>query len=485
MTAPKVLFVSSEIYPFTYAGALSEAVGAFPKALEGLCEPVLAMPLYSVIDSERFGLERTPHRFIIPISDHDEPADIWKGLLPGTDIPVYFVASHYFERDALYGTATGDYPDNSERFVFFCRAVTEIAENIVRPDIIHCNDWQTALVPVYLKEAYVPYGRMGGVKTVLTVHNVAYQGKFWMYDLHILNLGWHVFSPDKLEFYNHINYLKGGIVYADAVTTVSRRYAGELRTAEFGHGLEGLLKNIGRKLTGIRNGIDGDYWNPETDRHLPAHYTMPDTGEKAACRKALLAEAGLDRATTEPIFGMVTHINMHKGIDLLVRMLGEAAGNGGALFIILGSGEKLLADSLRTLADKHPGRIVFRPGYDERLSHLIHAGSDFYLMPSRYEPCGMNQMYAMRYGTVPVVRAVGGLEETVIDIDEHPSHGTGLKFRDLTPEALKGRISDAVRLFRDHPDRYTLMARRCMTADFGWAGAADEYVALYRALLQG
>ncbi len=481
----KVLIASSEIYPFTPAGALSEAVGGLAKALVAQgCEVSLVIPLYALIDTGRFGSVRTPHRFVIPISDRDEPADLWQGVLPGTAIPVYFVANPYFERDSLYGTGTGDYPDNSERFVFFSRAVAETAESVVRPDIIHCNDWQTALVPVYLKEAYVPYGRLRAVRTVLTIHNIAYQGKFWMYDLHILNLGWSIFSPDKLEFYNHINYLKGGIVYSDAVTTVSRRYAEEIRNSEAGHGLDGLLRSIGSKLTAIRNGIDGDYWNPLTDPHLPIHYDAPDTEGKAACRKALLAECGLDREMEAPVFGMVTHINQHKGVDLLVRVLGNESVCGDAIFVVLGTGEKLLADSLRSLADRFPHRIVFRIGYDERFSHLIHAGSDFYLMPSRYEPCGMNQMYAMRYGTVPVVRSVGGLVETVIDIDEYPAHGTGLVFREATPEALGNRIRDAIRLFHDTPERYLMMARRCMAADFGWGASAESYFSLYRNLLR-
>ncbi len=481
----RILIASSEVYPFTPAGALSEAVGGLAKALAAQgCEVSLILPLYAVIDAERFGLERTPHQFLIPISDRDEPAEIWKGTLPGSDIPVYFVANHYFERDALYGTETGDYPDNSERFVFFSRAVTETAENIVRPDIVHCNDWQTALVPVYLKEAYVPYGRLRGVKTVLTIHNIAYQGKFWMYDLHILNLGWSIFSPDKLEFYNHINYLKGGIVYCDAVTTVSRRYADEVRNPESGHGLDGLLRSIGAKLSAIRNGIDDDYWNPMSDPHLPVHYDAPDTEGKTACRKALLAECGLDRDTRSPVFGMVTHINLHKGVDLLVRVLGDSAICGDAVFVVLGAGERLLADTLRGLAERFPRRIVFRSGYDERFSHLIHAGSDFYLMPSRYEPCGMNQMYAMRYGTVPVVRAAGGLAETVIDIDEHPAHGTGIVFREASPEALGRCIAAAVRLFHENPERRLMMARRGMAADFGWTAAAENYLSLYRNLLR-
>ncbi len=485
MTAPKVLIASSEVYPFTHAGALSEAVSGLAKALAAAgCEVSLVLPLYALVDTDRFAVERTRHRFIIPISDRDEPADVWKGVLPGTEISVYFIASHYFERDALYGTETGDYPDNSERFVFFSRAVAETAEAIVRPDIIHCNDWQTALVPVYLQEFYKPAGRMRAVKTVLKIGNIAYQGKFWMYDLHLLNLGWSVFSADKLEFYNHLNYLKGGIVYADAVTAVSRRYTDEIRSAEFGHGLDGLLRSIGTKLSAVRNGIDGDYWDPAHDPHLPVHYTTPDDGGKAACRKALLAECGLDRGTKAPVFGMVTHINLHKGIDLLVRVLGDEAVCGDALFVILGTGEKLLADTLRGLADRFPRRIVFRSGYDERFSHLIHAGSDFYLMPSRYEPCGMNQMYAMRYGTIPVVRAVGGLVETVIDIDEYPAHGTGLVFHDASVDALAGRINAAVRLFRDHPEQCLMMARRGMAADFGWRTAGEAYLSLYRALLR-
>jgi len=479
----RVLIASSEIYPFTRAGALSETVGALAKALAGRCEVAMVMPLYAIIDSERFGIERTPHRFPISVSDHEEPAEIWQGTLPGSEVPVYFVASHYFERDALYGTATGDYPDNSERFVFFSRAVVEVAENIVRPDLIHCNDWQTALVPVYLKEAYAPYGRLATARTVLTIHNIAYQGKFWMYDLHILNLGWGVFSPDKLEFYNHINYLKGGIVYADAITTVSHRYAEETRSAEFGHGLDGLMRQMAHKMTPIRNGIDADHWDPENDIHLPVRYATPDDEGRSACRTALLAEFGLDRATDLPLFGMVTHINIDKGVDLLVRMLGEAAARGDALFAILGDGEKLLTDALRNLAERFSDRIVLKTAYDERLAHLIHAGSDFYLMPSRHEPCGLNQMYAMRYGTVPVVRAVGGLDETVIDMDEHPAHGTGLKFRDYTPEALQRRVADAVSLFRDDRDRYRLMARRCMTADLGWREPAGRYLAVYERVL--
>lgn len=479
MSKKKIFFVTSEMVPFTPTGALSEVSGSLPKALAANYEISLAMPLYSVINADAYSISKTDIAFTVPVSDRDELAEIWKGYLPGTHIPVYFIANHYFERDALYGNSTGDYPDNSERFVFFSRAALELCERIIKPDIIHCNDWQTSLVPLYLKEVYQKNGKLTGLKTVLTIHNLGYQGKFWVYDLHILNLGWEIFSPEKLEFYNHINYLKGGIVYADAVTTVSRRYAMEILTAEFGYGLEGVLKKYTSKLFGIISGVDTKIWDPASDKYLPFSYSAGNIRDKLKCRAALLDEFKIKDEPGVPVIGMVSRFNPQKGLDILVKSLSSILAESAVKFVVLGSGEKIYEDMIKNLADKYPDRLSLRVAHDERLSHLVHAGSDYFLMPSRYEPCGFSQMHAMAYGTPAIVRAVGGLDDTVCDITQGIESATGFKFYEYSCDALKEKIMQAADFFKNNRQDYDTIVENCIRQDFSWNNSALEYGKLY------
>lgn len=476
----KILFVTSEVSPFAQTGGLAETSFSLPLALFAYHDVDLIMPLYSIIDVEVYNIVETDMRFTIPVSDKEHPVKIWKGTLPDTEIPIYFVSSHYFERDSLYGNVTGDYPDNSERFVFFSRATLEFAAKYNKPDIIHCNDWQSSLVPLYLKEYYQKHKReLFDTKTLLTIHNLGYQGKFWVYDLHILNLGWEIFSPEKIEFYNQINFLKGGIVYADAVTTISRRYAEEIQSPEFGLGLEGVLQKYHQKLFGISNGVDGKKWSPALDPFIEQNYSASDLSGKHACKKALMKQLFNVEATDKPVYGIISRIVNHKGIDILMPALDRAAQELSAKFVILGVGDKMLETQLRSLSSKYPEKVKAVFKFDEKLAHQIEAGADFIIMPSRYEPCGMNQMYSMKYGTIPIVRSVGGLADTVIDISEGEHIATGLSFNRYSSDQLYEKIKESDRLYFQNPDLIEKIRINGMQQNFSWEKAAQEYSRLY------
>jgi starch synthase len=475
----KVLIVSSEAVPFAKTGGLADVCGALPRALRRIgVEADLALPFYGCIDPGRFGISPVGAAFPVPLGHHDEPGSVEE--VAGSDgVRTFLVRNdRYFNREFLYGNKDGDYVDNCERFTFFCRALMEWLRRSGRHyDVLHCNDWQAALIPAYLKMLYAGDPAFRRTGSLFTVHNLGYQGIFWNHDLPLTGLGWDLFIPQGVEFYGKLNVMKAGLVFADLLSTVSPTYAREVQTAEYGYGLEGVLHERRESLVGILNGIDYEEWNPGTDRFIAAPYSADDLSGKRACRAELLREFGWPEAVDEPVAGFVGRLNAQKGVDLL-EQAGEWIAGSPMRLVVLGAGERQYEDALTELAARYPGKISVRLGYDNRLAHMIEAGSDLYLMPSRYEPCGLNQIYSLRYGAIPVVRSTGGLADTVVDADASPDTGTGFVFRGYDPGELTGAIARALAAFRD-PARREAIIRRGMTSDFSWDASARAYAGLY------
>lgn len=469
----KVLFASSEVFPFSKTGGLADVSASLPVAIKKLGLDIsIITPLYKGIKN-RFNLKKTGITFNIPISTTSSIGEIYEGNLKG--VTVYFVdCPKYFDRDELYTTKDGDYPDNAERFIFFSRVIVEMA--IYGDfDIIHSNDWQTAMSAVYAKTLYTWKG-----KTILTIHNLGYQGLFWHYDMHLTNLGWEYYNPKMLEFWGKINFLKGGIYFSDAITTVSPTYAKEILTEEIGFGLNGVLKDVEDKLYGILNGIDYDEWSPERDRYIVKNYSDKDvTNGKKPCKEDLIKVSGLNLDLKTPVFGMITRIVDQKGFDIILPALPEILKRDLG-FIILGSGEKKYEEELKSFLTAYRGKLACLFEFNNELAHKIEAGSDFFLMPSRYEPCGLNQIISMRYGTIPIVRATGGLEDTVTDIKE--KNGCGIKFIPYTKDALIESLDRAIEIYKDPLFLYRIR-KNCMKKDFSWDNSAKKYSELYKKVI--
>lgn len=469
----RILFVASEAVPFAKTGGLGDVAGSLPPALARLGHDVrVVIPRYGSIDPAAFGLKRVA-AIQVPLASWQERCDVLAGRTEG-NVTVYFINKDvYFDRPGLYGTSRGDYPDNAERFIFFSRAVPELSSALrFKPDIIHCNDWQTGLVPLYIRKTS---GKRPS--TVFTVHNLGYQGLFWHWDMRLTGLGWEEFTPEGIEFWGKISFLKAGLVSADTITTVSPTYAREIQTPEYGHGLEGVLAKRSADLQGILNGIDFRSWDPARDQSLPAVYSAARPGGKQKCRQALRERLSLPPAGG-PVLSLVTRIVDQKGIDILIEALPDILSLGCQV-VILGTGEDRYRKALKKIAAEHPGRMRCHFHFDEPLARLFYAGSDIFLMPSQYEPCGLGQMIALRYGTVPVVRRTGGLADTVVDHDAGTGNGTGFVFEEYSGSALAECVARAVRVFRDEREWARLMLAG-MRQDFSWEHSAKEYVKLYR-----
>ncbi|MCS6774200.1 MAG: glycogen synthase GlgA, partial [Thermoflexales bacterium] len=433
-----VLFVAAECAPFAKTGGLADVVGALPRYLRDLGHNVIVvMPRYSSIDGARHSLRWAHGPMGVWMGDTEEWCAVFEASNSGT--PVYFIESRkYFDRWGLYHDANfNDYLDNPRRFGFLTRAALQLCKDLnFKPDIVHAHDWHTALAPAYLKIWHWNDPVLGGAASVLTIHNVAYQGKYSAEHMPYLGLQWGNFTPDKFEDHGAINFLKGGIVYADMVTTVSPTYARETRTPELGYGMAPYLNNKGDRYVGILNGCDYAVWNPETDPLIPARYSAADLSGKRICKRALQERMNLELLDDAPIIGVVSRFVAQKGLHLLAQCIEGIVTNMRVQFAILGSGDKGLEHVFGSLPARYPGRIGSYIGYDEALAHLIEAGSDFFLMPSIFEPCGLNQMYSLRYGTLPIVRATGGLEDTVQQYDERTGQGTGFKFYEPSAHAV-------------------------------------------------
>jgi starch synthase len=475
----KIIHVAGEMYPYVKTGGLADAVGSLASTLADKGHEVAVfVPGYRAA-LENVEVSRAEHRLGLRVEMGDRICSGEVRVLPvKKGLTVYFIGrDEFFDRQFPYGNGERDYEDNDARFIFFCKAVVEvmrIAE--IRADVVHSHDWQAALLPLLLRFEERRSGISLAMKTVFTIHNIAFQGIFPMRSFGLANLPEELLGIDGLEYYGQINLMKGGILFADRVTTVSPRYAQEIQTAEFGCGLEGVVGTRVDDLVGLVNGIDSRVWSPVNDRLLPERYSAADMTGKTACRTALLGRMGMDVAFTGPVFGMICRLTAQKGLDLLLAAK-EFFIEQDCRLIVLGTGERRFESALREMAQAHPGKIALSLMHDEETSHLIEAGADFFLMPSRFEPCGLNQMYSQAYGTIPVVTRVGGLTDTVVDIDENPSDGTGI----MCAPVLKGFVQALQRALQLHgqPERMAETVSRAMARDFSWEKAATAYERLY------
>jgi starch synthase len=492
----RLLLAASEVVGFAKTGGLADVAGALPRALRRRGhECAVIMPLYRSARAGKAPLEPTAHTLQVPVGGRAVTGRLWRSTLPGSDVPVFLVEQPgYFERDdpaagrglyqyTLPGGQKHDYPDNCERFVFFSRAVFEAVRLLdFWPDVLHANDWQTGLIPVYLREVYQRQRGYERVRTLFTIHNIAYQGIFWHWDMKLTGLDWKLFNFRQLEFHGQLNLLKAGIVFADVITTVSPSYAREIQTPYFGCGLQTVLAECSARLFGIVNGADYEQWNPATDAHLAAAYDIDTVAERKPLNKAALQRRfGLAEAPRAPLLGMIARLVDQKGVDLVIRAAPALLAEQMQL-VVLGEGDPRYHRSLQELHARHPGRVGLFLGFDEPLAHQIEGGADLYLMPSLYEPSGLNQLYSMKYGTVPVVRATGGLADTVTDCTPEAladGRATGFCFVPYTPEALADTVRRAVDIYEHHPEQWRQLQRNGMRQDWSWDRSAAEYERLY------
>ena len=476
----KIVHAASELYPYMKTGGLADAVGALAGTFAGMGHEVSAfLPGYrdAIAHPGAAGAERK-FRLKIEMASQFMSGDILT-FSPKKGLTVYLVCrDEFFDRRFPYANAERDYEDNADRFIFFCKAVVETMRLAgLRADIVHTHDWQAALTPLLLREAERRFGVTLAMKTVFTVHNIAYQGLFPAASFARTNLPEELNTMDGLEYYGQVNFLKGGIMFADRVTTVSPRYAKEIQTPEFGCGLDGVVQTRADDLFGLLNGVDTAVWNPETDGMIPARYSAANLDGKRECRRALLKLCGMDAAFAGPVFGMVCRLTEQKGVDLVLANAGFFTERPCRL-VVLGKGDRKMESEFRALAGKAPAKIFMCTQHDEAMSHLIEAGSDFFVMPSHFEPCGLNQMYSQAYGTVPIVSRVGGLVDTVRDADEDPAGGTGLMCAP-SAQGLVDALERALKLYGNKP-RYAAIQQRGMARDFSWKRAAAAYETMYR-----
>ncbi len=480
----KILLAASEVVPFAKTGGLADVVGALPRALLKLgCEVAVVLPKYRNISPEKYKLKLLHKDMPVPMGMGEMTADILSTRLGNTHATAYFIQNdRYFDREGFYGTSEGDYHDNAERFAFFSRTIMEMPKVLGWvPDILHLNDWQTGLAAAYLKTLYKNDPAYANTRSLFTIHNMAYQGLFPKYILPMTGIGWEEFTAAKLEFYDQVNYLKAGLVYSDALNTVSERYAQEIQTDEFGHGLQGVLRSRTSDLYGIVNGIDYDEWNPATDREIPAQYTMKNHEKKTESKRKLLEEMGLRFNEKTPVIGLVSRLTDQKGLDLIADAI-EGFLSLDVQFVVLGTGEPRYHALFESLKQRFPSKLAVALKFDQRLSKMIYAGSDLFLMPSRFEPCGLGQMIAMKYGTIPLVRRTGGLADTVENLSPDGKKGTGFVFDNYRSDELLATLRRAVEAFHQ-PKLWKSLVQRSMKEDFSWDVSAGRYLDLYGKIL--
>lgn len=475
----KILIASSEAVPYIKTGGLADVAGSLLKELRIKKEEAsLVLPLYSEIKS-KYKLHATGKAILVKMGSVAYRGSIFASSKADNPEAYFIECDELYGRPELYGTPAGDYPDNALRFIFFSRAVFEACIAMrIKPDVIHCNDWQTALVPLYLKTLYKGLAYFSKTSTLFTVHNLGYQGIFDASTLPYTGLGKEYFVPDGLEFYGKLNLMKAGLLYADILNTVSVSYAREIQQVEYGFGLDGLTRKRAHDLYGIINGIDYAEWDPSRDTFIPSRYGDADLKGKALCRKTLCQVAAFDKPTL-PIVSLVGRFSSQKGIDLVLGSIETLAAMGVNL-IVLGKGDDKYQRLLKKASGSYKGRIFVQVGFEERLAHLIYAGSDFFLMPSQYEPCGLGQLIAMKYGTVPIARKTGGLADTIQDYDHITHTGTGFLFSDYSPYAMQDAVKRALCVFTDKTKMKKLVSN-VMEKDFSWSRSADNYLELYKA----
>lgn len=475
----RILLASSEVYPYSKTGGLADMTGALGKALAQAGHQVgIVKPLFRGI-KERFPqVRRVDWHFDLPLGDKRVDAELWQ-LEPTKGLTIYFIRkAAYFDRAGLYNENGSDYWDNGERFVFFSKCIAHLSRYLPwQPEMVHIHDWQTALVPLFIRHGREREGWGNAPRTCLTIHNLAYQGVFPGPAYALTNLPPDYFTGACCEAFGQLNCLKAGIACADVLTTVSPRYAREILTPEFGEGLDGMLRQRQAQLTGILNGVDYEDWRTKGNPHLPASYSAQNLRGKAIIKRELLKELHLPDAPALPLFGTVTRLAEQKGLDILLPALHEML-HSPMRFVLLGSGDRGFENALRQLHRKFPDRAAVRIGFDEGLSHRIEAACDFFLMPSRFEPCGLNQMYSLRYGAIPVVRATGGLDDSVIDASQSVTAANGIKFYKYAASALANGIRKAL-VLHQHPALLRQYRRNAMACDFSWGRTAKRYLEVY------
>jgi starch synthase len=475
----RILLASSEVHPFSKTGGLADMVGALGKALARAGhEARIVTPMYRGI-RERFSkMRRVDWSFNLPLGNQYVQAALWS-MEVETGLRAYFIEQpDFFDRAGIYLEKDISYPDNAERFIFFSKCVAHLARYLPwRPEVVHVHDWQTALVPVLMLHQQRVEGWGSPPSVCLTIHNLAYQGVFPRDTFALANLPSNFFTVEGVEFYGHLNCLKAGIVFADIITTVSPRYAREITTEEFGYGLDGLLRQRQKQLLGILNGVDYDEWDPAHDSFLAHSYSVTRPAGKAACKLALQTEVGLPKARGVPLFGTISRLADQKGVDIQLGALEEML-SANLQFVLLGSGSSAYERGYAELARRFPSKVAVRVEYDEALAHRIEAACDFYLMPSRFEPSGLNQMYSLRYGAIPIVRATGGLDDSVIDLSDNATRANGIKFREYSARALAKAIRKALALYQE-PDLLWQYRRNAMKTVFAWERSVCEYLKAY------
>ncbi|MBX3425823.1 MAG: glycogen synthase GlgA [Pirellulales bacterium] len=483
-----ILFATTEAAPFVKTGGLGDVCGALPAELARLGHnPTVILPAFPQVRQAGVPVEHTGVSCDIPVGQKTVRGHYLRATFPGTQVPVYFIENaDYFDRPQLYREDGEDYRDNCERFIFYSRAALEAIPLLgLEPDLVHCHDWQAGLIPAYLRTLYADRPEFDGLPSLLTIHNLAYQGTFWHWDMALTGLDWKYFNWRQMEYYGNLNFLKSGIVFADALTTVSPTYAKEILHPPLSCGLEGALQHRRDVLVGIINGVDYEVWNPKTDEFLaPAHRYDAEsfTAGKAACKDDLQRRLGLPVRPQVPLLAAVGRLADQKGFDLIARVMKQWAVQVDAQWVILGTGEPRYHEVLSQLAAAHPDRVAVRLEFSNETAHRIEAGADLFLMPSQYEPCGLNQLYSLKYGTVPVVRSTGGLADTVVNATpENLAAGTatGFAFEDYTSLALAETLEYACRAYAD-PVVWSQLIRTGMQQDWSWTASARAYAKLYQ-----
>lgn len=483
-----IVWATSEAAPYAKTGGLADVSYSLPYALaENGHNVSVIMPYYPQVMGEKCeDTECVCELLGVPLGEGNEEWARIRQHKINKNLSFYFIEhNQFFDRPKLYDWDGHEYTDNAQRFIFLSRAIMQAILALgIKADVLHANDWHTALCNVYLKSSlYNTFDNFSKTKSIMTIHNIGYQGVFHKSNLHWTGLGWDYFNFHCLEFYDQINLLKAGVMTADMVTTVSPTYAEEILSPEYSFNLEHPLQHraVQGKLRGIINGIDIHEWNPETDKLIPYNFSDMDLSGKTLCKKALQEEFGLDVRPDVPIYGVVSRLATQKGLDVFIECIDEMLKSDDVQFVVIGSGEKWLEAALAEYTAAYPGKFGSFVGYNNKLAHLVEAGADFFVMPSRYEPCGLNQMYSMKYGTVPIVRSTGGLEDTVDNYSaENLNTATGFKFYDLYPAALRETMRWAASVYRNDKPAFLKMIKNGMTTDFSWHHTATEYEELYQ-----
>jgi len=476
----KIVFFAAEMSPFAKVGGLADILGELPQQMADLGHQVyVIMPRYHCVDGRKFAMKKLGEFIDVDLGQEKERASV-KSYTVSERLTVYFIDHpFFFERDGVYGTSHGDYEDNDKRFIFFSKASLELLKLLgIKPDIVHCHDWQTGLIPAYIKLLYKDKSFFSKTKSFFTIHNLAYQGNFPPDTLSLTGFSWDEFTMHRMEFFGKLSFLKTGLIYSDIITTVSPTYAQEIQTHEFGCGLEGVLTDRNADLYGVLNGVDPMHWDPENDKEIPNNYTLDDLSGKAENKKALQEQAHLTVDPDIPLFGIVTRLVDQKGIDLILESL-EGFAERNVQFVLLGKGMNKYHNALTKLSTKYAGKFKFYLKFDEKLAKHIYSGSDVFLVPSVFEPCGLGQIIALRYGTPSIVRNVGGLSDTINDFNPKTKKGNGFVFEENSSDAFLDKIDSVLKVY-SNKSQWGNLIKNAMKSDYSIKNSAKNYIKLYK-----